>query len=188
MKKSIRNLIIGAAMTAGIFTASTSELAGQFVQTDMNFRSGASITSTVIGSVPAGAEVEVLGSQNGWDLISYNGVTGYISGGNLGSSFAYQQTAQTQTYYDTTQEYFDNNWSQTAAQMDYQCFYEWKTVYVSEGYLALRDYPTYDSTNEIGQLYTGDVVQIAGEASGSYIMVYSPKYGAYGWVNAGFLG
>ena len=97
MKKSIRNLIIGAAMTAGIFAASTSALAGQFVQTDMNFRSGASITSTVIGSVPAGAEVEVLGSQNGWDLISYNGVTGYISGGNLGSSFTYQPAAQTQT-------------------------------------------------------------------------------------------
>ena len=185
MKKSIRNLIIGAAMTAGIFASGTCALAGQFVQTDMNFRSGADITASVIGSVPAGAEVEVLGSSNGWDLITYNGVTGYISGGNLGSSFSIQQTAPAQTY-NTTQEYFDNNWTQTAAQMDQECGV-WRTVYVSESYLALRSYPSYDSANEIGQLYTGDAVQIIGDVSGSYITVYSPQYGATGWVNAGFL-
>ena len=58
MKKSLRNLMIGAVMTAGIFAASASALAAtQFVQEDMNFRNGASITSTVIGSVPGGAEV-----------------------------------------------------------------------------------------------------------------------------------
>ena len=68
MKKSIRNLIIGAAMTAGIFAASSAALAAtQFVQTDMNFRSGASATATLIGSVPAGAQVEVLDMQNGWN-------------------------------------------------------------------------------------------------------------------------
>ena len=41
----------------------------------MNFRSGASKTSASIGSVPAGAEVDVLGSVNDWDLVRYNGQT-----------------------------------------------------------------------------------------------------------------
>ena len=86
MKKSIRNLILGAAMAIGVFAASLSAFAGQFVQNDMNFRSGASTSSTIIGSVPAGAQVEVLGQSNGFDLVSYNGVTGYIHSGNLGSS------------------------------------------------------------------------------------------------------
>ena len=54
MKKSIRNLILGAAMAIGVFAASLSAFAGQFVQDDMSFRSGASTTSTIIGSVPAG--------------------------------------------------------------------------------------------------------------------------------------
>ena len=86
MRKSIKNFVIGAVMAATALTASTAAFAGQFVQTDMNFRSGASKTTTCIGSVPKGAEVEVLGSTNGWDLVRYNGQTGYIHGGNLGSS------------------------------------------------------------------------------------------------------
>ena len=60
MRKSIKNFVIGAVMAATALTASTAAFAGQFVQTDMNFRSGASKTTTCIGSVPKGAEVEVL--------------------------------------------------------------------------------------------------------------------------------
>ena len=92
MKKSIRNLVIGAVMTAGIIAASASALAAtQFVQENMNFRNGSSITATIIGSVPEGAEVEVLGQQNGWDLIKYNGVIGFIHGGNLADTYDAKQ-------------------------------------------------------------------------------------------------
>ena len=82
----------------------------------------------------------------------------------------------------------DNNWTQKAAQMDATSRGTWKTVFVNSGYLALRNAYSYDSGNEIGQLYTGDTVLVDGECSGSYIYVYSPKYGTSGWVNAGFLG
>ena len=183
MKKSIRNLIIGAAMTIGVFGASTAAMAAtQYVQNDMNFRNGPAATSQVIGSVPAGAQVDVLNSVNGWDLINYNGMTGYIHGGNVAASYTAPTT------YTTTKNYFDNNWTQTAQNMNNYSRGAWKTVYVNSGYLALRNAPFYDSATEIGQLYTGDSVQIEGEASGSYIYVYSPKYGTSGWVNAGFLG
>ena len=54
MKKSIRNLMIGAAMTIGVFGASTAALAAtQYVQNDMNFRNGPAVTAQAIGSVPA---------------------------------------------------------------------------------------------------------------------------------------
>ena len=190
MKKSLRNLVVGAVMAATVITASATAFAGQYVQTDMNFRSGASKTSACIGGVPAGAEVEVLGSTNGWDLIRYNGKTGYIHGGNLGSTFVAKQqakpAAQTQNY-SSTQSYFDNNWTGTAANMNNQTG-AWKTVKVDSGYLALRRDCTYDQSNEIGQLHTGDQVEIQGSgAAGSYVFVYSPKYGCCGWVNAGFL-
>jgi len=193
MKKALRNLVVGAVMAATVITASAAAFAGQYVQTDMNFRSGASKTSASIGSVPAGAEVEVLGSTNGWDLVRYNGRTGYIHGGNLGSTFvvkqqqakpAAQNNAQT---YSTTQSYFDNNWTGTAANMNGQTG-AWKTVKVDSGYLALRRDTAYDQSNVIGQLYTGDQVEIQGSGcQGSYVFVYSPKYGCCGWVNAGFL-
>ena len=193
MKKTLRNLVIGAVMAATVVTASSAVFAGQYVQTDMNFRAGASRTAASIGSVPAGAEVEVLGRVNDWDLVRYNGKTGYIHGGNLGDTYvAKKQTAlaaqNTQNTYSTTQSYFDNNWTQTATNMNNNARGTWKTVYVSSGYLALREAPFYDVRTEIGQLYTGDTVQIEGEATGSYIYVYSPKYGTSGWVNAGFLG
>ena len=197
MKKTLRNLVIGAVMAATVLTVSSAAFAGQFVQTDMNFRNGAGMTAAIIGSVPAGAEVEVLGSTNGWDLIRYNGTTGYIHGGNLGSSFVARKqakpaapaatNAQAAQVSKSTQEYFDNNSSGTAKKLD-QNTGAWKTVYVTSGYLALRSFPTYDSANEIGQLNTGDRVQIVGAVSGSYITVYSPKHGTTGWVNAGFLG
>ena len=161
MKKSLRNLVVGAVMAATVITASATAFAGQYVQTDMNFRSGASKTSTCIGGVPAGAEVEVLGSTNGWDLIRYNGRVGYIHGGNLGSSYTPKQqakpAAQTQNY-SSTQSYFDNNWTGTAANMNNQTG-AWKTVKVDSGYLALRRDCTYDQSNEIGQLHTGDQVE-----------------------------
>ena len=188
MKKSIRNLMIGAVMAAGVFAASSVALAAtQYVQNDMNFRSGASTTSTIIGGVPAGAQVDLIKSENGWDLVSYNGRTGYIHGGNLADSYTAKQNTQPAQNYSTTQSYFDNNWTGTAANRNGQTG-AWKTVKVDSGYLALRRDCTYDQSNEIGQLHTGDQVEIQGSgAAGSYVFVYSPKYGCNGWVNAGFL-
>ena len=89
MRKSIKNFVIGAVMAATALTASTAAFAGQFVQTDMNFRSGASKTTTCIGSVPKGAEVEVLGSTNGWDLVRYNGDRVEIEGTKCAESYVY---------------------------------------------------------------------------------------------------
>ena len=201
MKKTLRNLVIGAVVTAGIFATSTAALAAgtQFVQTDMNFRNGPSTASTIIGSVPAGAQVEVIDLQNGWNLVRYNGRTGYIHGGNLGDSYVVKKApaANTQnsqaakpaatqnTQAQATKQYFDNNFAGSAQQM--QNSQAVKTVSVASGYLALRNAPSYDASNEFGKLYSGDTVQVVGAASGSYVQVYSAKYGAYGWVNAGFL-
>ena len=58
----------------------------------------------------------------------------------------------------------------------------WKTV------CFLRTYPAYDYSNEIGQLYNGDFVQICGNGSDNgYVWVYSPKLNKSGWVNSNFL-
>ena len=93
MKKTLRNLVIGAVMAATAIAASATAFAGQYVQTDMNFRNGASKTAASIGTVPAGAEVEVLGRVNDWDLVRYNGAVGYIHGGNLGDTFVAKKQA-----------------------------------------------------------------------------------------------
>ena len=78
MTKAIRNLIIGAAMTAGVFAASTAAMAAtQFVQSDMNFRNGPAVTSEIIGSVPAGSDPgDSCHGQTGRKEYSYHCIDG----------------------------------------------------------------------------------------------------------------
>ena len=189
MKKSIRNLVIGAVMAFGVVGASSAALANtQYVQTGMNFRLGPSTTASVIGSVPEGAQVDLLDTQNGWNLINYNGVTGYIHGGNLADSYAPKQNvnyAPSQSSY-STQSYYDNGFAQQANAVA-NSGNAVHTVYV-DGYLALRSAPEFDPSNEIGRLYTGDTVELISTMNtGSYIEVFCPKYGVYGYVNGGFV-
>ena len=61
-----------------------------------------------------------------------------------------------------------------------------KTVKVSSGYLALRNAPAYDSSNEIGKLFTGDIVEVI-STGGTYWWVYAPTLGKSGYVNSSYL-
>ena len=63
------------------------------------------------------------------------------------------------------------------------------TVKVSDGYLALRNAQAYDSSNEIGKLYTGDTVQVSSDdmTGGQYWWVYAPSLGKYGYVNNDYI-
>ena len=65
--------------------------------------------------------------------------------------------------------------------------YDTKTVRVETGYLALRTAKAYDSANEIGEMYTGETVQVISRDSGDYWYVYSPKLGRYGYTNKNYL-
>ena len=60
-------------------------------------------------------------------------------------------------------------------------------VKVDKNYLALRTAPAFERSNEIGQLYNGDTVQLINEGYGQYWWVYSPKYDREGYVNKGYL-
>ena len=64
---------------------------------------------------------------------------------------------------------------------------ETRTVKVAKGYLALRTAKAYDSSNEIGELYTGDVVQLRDTSDATYWYVYSPKLNKEGYVNKNYL-
>lgn len=61
------------------------------------------------------------------------------------------------------------------------------TVRVSKGYLALRNGKSYNAENEIGELYTGDTVQVIDATDSDYWYVYSCKYDQYGYVDKDYL-
>ena len=60
-------------------------------------------------------------------------------------------------------------------------------VKVDSGYLALRTAKAYDSSNEIGKLYTGDTVEIQDDSDSTYWYVYSSLFGKSGYVNCNYL-
>lgn len=62
-----------------------------------------------------------------------------------------------------------------------------KTVKVQKNYLALRSAKGYNYSNEIGQLYTGDVVEVKDTSDATYWYVYAPKLGKSGYVNKNYL-
>lgn len=64
---------------------------------------------------------------------------------------------------------------------------DYYTVKVDSGYLALRTDTAYDYRNEIGELYTGDVVDVYYKGTGDYWLVYSPKLDKVGFVNKNYL-
>ena len=75
----------------------------------------------------------------------------------------------------------------------------WRTVCgLQSGYLAIRTAPAAAYENEINHigLYNGEQVQIAGgyvQGTGfggpaTYVYVFAPKFGCYGYVNAAYLG
>ncbi len=69
------SLTTGSASTAG---SGTGTVRLQDPSSSLNVRSGASINSSVIGSLPHGAAVQIVGSSGEWYQISYNGATGYV--------------------------------------------------------------------------------------------------------------
>lgn len=58
-------------------------------------------------------------------------------------------------------------------------------------YLALRNAPAFDSSNEIGKLYDGNVVYVYSNSYSSYYdtywYVYSPSLGKWGYVNSNYI-
>ena len=61
-------------------------------------------------------------------------------------------------------------------------------VNVAKGYLALRTDTAFDSRNEIGELYNGDLVEVMDYTGATgYWYVYSPKLNCYGFVNQEYL-
>ena len=67
---------------------------------------------------------------------------------------------------------------------------------IPDGYLAVRTATSFQYENEIGRLYNGDVVQITGPyvpgtgingTPATYVMIYSPRLGISGYVNAAYL-
>lgn len=60
-------------------------------------------------------------------------------------------------------------------------------VKVEKNYLAMRSAPAFERENEIGKLYTGNIVAVLDTSDPQYWMVYSWDLLKYGYVNKDYL-
>lgn len=127
------------------------------LRTDTSYNSG-----NEIGELYSGDLVEVL---------DYTGATGYW----------YVYSPKYDDFGYVNNDYLD---SVTSSVSSYNTMW---TVSVSTGYLALRNAPEYDASNEIGELYSGDTVWVSDSSNSQYWYVYSPKLDGYGYVNQEYL-
>lgn len=127
------------------------------LRTDTSYNSG-----NEIGELYSGDLVEVL---------DYTGATGYW----------YVYSPKYDDFGYVNNDYLD---SVTSSVSSYDTMW---TVSVSTGYLALRNVPEYDASNEIGELYSGDTVWVSDSSNSQYWYVYSPKLDGYGYVNQEYL-
>jgi len=128
--------------------------------------------SNELGKMYTGDSIYVIDSSTGTYWYCYsptNGVYGYVDSRYMVTTYPGSGTVQktTPTGYSV--------WN----------------VKVSTGYLALRTAKAFDSSNEIGKLYTGDVVYVYSDSyvnfTDTYWYVYSPSLGKWGYVNSNYI-
>lgn len=90
-------------------------------------------------------------------------------------------------WYAVQSEDYDLAYILASEVQEYDYYSNQAEVRVSKGYLALRTAPAYDEANEIGELYTGDIVEVEDLTSNGYAYVYSYKYDTYGYANVNYL-
>ena len=81
MKKRLLSLLLAVIMCVSLLAvpASAAGISGAKTTSALNLRSGASTSKSIIMTMPAGAEVIVGMTQNGWCKIVYNNTVGYAS-------------------------------------------------------------------------------------------------------------
>ncbi len=144
------------------------------------------------GSVPTGTNTYSVKVDSGY--LALRTAKAYDSKNEIGSLYT-GDTVEVSDYSDSTYWYV---YSAKLGKYGYvnknylvavstSTSYPTYTVKVNSGYLALRTAKAYDSKNEIGELYTGETVQVIDTSDSQYWYVYSTKLGKYGYVNKDYL-
>lgn len=136
-----------------------------------------------IQTLNTGTSVTVLAKTSGdyWFVNLNNSKTyGYVKCMDLTTTKPTSSKAATSTASKNTQLYTGYSNSVPA---NYSLYY----AKVNTGYLAIRSAKSFDSSNELGKMYTGDSVYVVDTSTGSYWYCYSPVLGIYGYINSDYL-
>ncbi|RDV05262.1 SH3 domain-containing protein [Undibacter mobilis] len=89
MKLRTLTTLKALAVAAGALVLSSGIAAAATATNDLNLRSGPGTGYRVIGTMPAGAYVDVIGCGGSWCRVNWQGVVGYASASYLAGGGAY---------------------------------------------------------------------------------------------------
>lgn len=115
MRTKLLALAAGAALLAGTGMASAAT-----VENDLNLRAGPGTNYPVIGTMPAGAHVNVRNCNGSWCRVSFRGETGWASASYLGGGGGRSTTVyRTRTYAEPSYAYVEPGYAYAPGYYDY---------------------------------------------------------------------
>lgn len=146
------------------------------VSTNLRVRSGASLSSSILGYLTNNVEVNIVGAEGDWYKIQYNSGYGYVSKEYIlveGSSNS-NSGSNTNTGNDSNNTSTGNNNSTTTESADIEVNKTGYVYNVTTGLLVRKEPNT--SCTILGTLYSGNSVNIVGETGNWYKIKYNSTY------------
>lgn len=148
-----------------VTTKAELSLTGKVNNSEVRYRSTASVSGSILGVIPMGTTVSVTGIDSGWYQLSYNGKTGYMRSDYITVTGAASAAAPSQN----TQEESKPAEKTEAEQ-------EGKAGTVNNNYVNFRTGPA-TTYSVIRMLNTGTLVTVLGESNGWAKISYNGKTG-----------
>lgn len=148
---------VSSQYLTGVSQVKDFNASGKVNDSGVRYRTGPSTSDSILGSLGSGTAVSIVGINNGWFKIVYNGVTGYMRS----------------DYIDITAV---SSGTSTSEASGTEAPSASKTGTVTADYVRFRTGPSLNSTI-IRTLNTGTKVDVLSETSGWYKIVYSGTTG-----------
>jgi len=161
---------VASRYLSNVLTAENFDAEGEVNDTGVRYRTGPSTSDSVIGTIPKGTEVDIIGINSGWYKLVYNGKTGYMRSDYIDvTSFDEDDKNDNQTSAGSTAQQPENNTSSNETAVD-------KKGSVTGNYVRFRSAPSLNATI-ISLLNKGTAVTVVAETDDWYKITYGGNTG-----------
>ncbi len=152
-----------------VLTAENFDAEGTVNATSVRYRTGPSTSDSSLGVIPKDTEVDIIGINNGWYKLVYNGKTGYMRSDYIDLNGASESDNNTDDDKDTETEAPGNSDTSNETAVN-------KKGSVTGNYVRFRSEPSLSSAI-IRLLNKGTAVEVVAEVDGWYKIAYGGSTG-----------
>ena len=159
---------VSSRYISNVLTAENFDAEGKVNDSGVRYRTGPSTSDSVLGTIPKGTKVQIIGINSGWYKLIYNGKTGYMRSDYIDITSFDEVKEETNTGSSTTQKPEENTGSSETSVN--------KNGSVTGNYVRFRSAPSLNATI-ISMLNKGTTVKVVAETDGWYKITYGSNTG-----------